>query len=98
MRQEGPFSNFYEALHLKLKALIPPPFLKVYQNAPQEAELCLIMTQCVDAAQRADEKAAKITKENGGVRTAAYDAGTFRDLALTPYRKRGKVRWELQRA
>ena len=90
-QSEGPYSNFYEALHLKLKGLIPPPFLKVYQDAPPEAELALIMTQCVDAAQRADEKAAKIAKENGGVRTAAFDAGTFRDLALTPYRKRGKV-------
>ncbi|KAL1510181.1 hypothetical protein AB1Y20_006511 [Prymnesium parvum] len=87
----GPYSNFYEALHKKLLGLLPPPFLKVYQDAPPESELALIMTQCLDAAKRADEKAAKIAKENGGVRTAAFDAGTYRDLALVPYRRRGKV-------
>jgi hypothetical protein len=63
----------------------------VYQDAPTEAELTLIMSQCIDAHQQASDKAAKLAMENGGVRTAAFDADTLRSLALTPYRKRGRV-------
>lgn len=37
---------------------------------------------------QASEKAAKLALENGGVRTSAYDAATFRSLALSPYRRR----------
>jgi len=88
----GKWGNFYEALCRKLLALVPPPFLRVYDEHPPVGDFALLTQFSSEAIAAAEARAERLACQHfGGVRTAAYDQETLRQESLVPYRHRGRV-------
>ena len=90
----GRWSNFYETLHGRLTARIPPAFLTVFtrEAPPSDNTFSLLTAFSSEAISMAEEQAARLQKEQfGGVRTSAYHPETLRAQSLVPWHHRGRV-------